>query len=53
MDVSNMGKLLHKPVTFESIKELTLERNSMDVSNVGNSSLGGVTFDIMKELTLE
>jgi hypothetical protein len=52
MDVSNVGKYLHKPVTLESMQELTLERNHMDASNVRSSSLMRVTFDIMNNLTL-
>jgi hypothetical protein len=35
MDVSNAGKFSLKRVTFELMKEFTLERNPMDVGNVG------------------
>jgi hypothetical protein len=39
MDVSNVGKVLFKPVTFKDMKEFTLEKKHMHVTNVGNSSV--------------
>jgi hypothetical protein len=44
VDVIDVGKTLVIPVTFEALKELTLERNLMDVSNVDKGFLCPSTF---------
>jgi hypothetical protein len=41
------------PITFESLKELTLERNLMDVSNVEKCSPAPLPLKDIKEVTLE
>ena len=51
--VRNVGKPSIVPVHYETMKELTLERNSMNVRIVAKPSVVSVLYETMKELMLE